>query len=293
MDAAPVSSPLHPVPPVRSGAPVPPVRSGAPVSPAADAGPSGSHTPATAAAARAPLWDGAVNARDVGAVVSAVQPGRLYRMGRQEWVTEAGWEQAWDHGVRTVIDLRNPFELGRRSPDPRVQPDVLARFLVLNLPTEDQADADFMALTGPYLNTPEHYRENLDRWPEKFGAIARAFITAPPGGVVIHCAAGRDRTGMVVALLLAASGIPHPEIGADYARAVTAINDRYRGQEVPHETPRSDEELTEWLTVAQGHLRTLLSSLDAARYLLDAGLTEAELDLLRARLTGPRAPAHR
>ncbi|MPY12335.1 tyrosine-protein phosphatase, partial [Arthrobacter sp. KR32] len=93
--------------------------------------------------------------------------------------------------------------MGRRSQDPRVRPDVFARFTVLNLPTEDQTDADFMALTGPYLNTPEHYRENLYRWPEKFGAIARAFVTAPPGGVVIHCAAGRDRTGMVVALLLA------------------------------------------------------------------------------------------
>ncbi|MPY10051.1 tyrosine-protein phosphatase [Arthrobacter bussei] len=281
MDAAPVSSPLHPVPPVRSGASLPPAEGRAS---------SGSHSPAAGATAPGPLWDGAVNARDVGAAVSAVQPGRLYRMGRHEWVTEAGWEQAWEHGARTVIDLRNPFELGRRSQDPRVRPDVLARFTVLNLPTEDQTDADFMALTGPYLNTPEHYRENLYRWPEKFGAIARAFVTAPPGGVVIHCAAGRDRTGMVVALLLAASGIPHPEIGADYARAVTAINDRYRGQEVPHETPRSHEELAEWLAVAQGHLGTLLSSLDAARYLLDAGLTEAELDLLRERLTGSRAP---
>ncbi len=232
------------------------------------------------------LWDGAVNARDLGGS-GGVQPGRLYRMGRHEWVTQAGWAQAWDHGVRTVIDLRNPFELGRRPTDPAVAPEVLDGFVVRNLPTEDQSDEEFMALTGPYLNTPEHYGENLTRWPEKFAAIARAFVSAPPGGVVVHCAAGRDRTGMVVALLLSAAGVPHAVITADYAAAVTAINDRYRAQEVPHETPRSDAELASWLEDAQGHLHELLSSLDAAELLRSGGLGEEELHLLRARLTDP------
>ncbi|THJ68375.1 tyrosine-protein phosphatase [Arthrobacter echini] len=232
------------------------------------------------------LWEGAVNARDLGGT-GLVQRGRLYRMGRHEWVTQSGWDQAWDDGVRTVIDLRNPFELGRRPTDPAVPPEVLDRFRLHNLPTEDQSDAEFMALTGPYLNTPEHYGENLLRWPRKFAAIARAFVSAPVGGVVVHCAAGRDRTGMVVALLLSAAQVPHSAIVADYAAAVTAVNDRYRGQETPHETPRSDEELAAWLEDAEGFLHELLASLDAAELLRTGGLSEEELELLRARLTDP------
>lgn len=230
------------------------------------------------------LWDGAVNARDLGAV-AGVHPGRMYRMGRQEWVTAAGWDQAWEQGVRTVIDLRNAYELGRRATDPPVDRESMDRFTVVNLPTEDRSDEEFAALSGPYLATPEHYRDNLMRWPEKFAAIARAVVSAPAGGVVIHCAAGRDRTGMVVAVLLSAAGLPAAAISADYARAVTAINERYRGQETPHEVPRSDEELAQWLDYAQGHLADLLSSLDAAGLLLRGGLAEQELTALRRRLT--------
>ncbi|RJT83181.1 tyrosine-protein phosphatase [Arthrobacter cheniae] len=255
--------------------------------PRSTAAPVTSSRPPLRAELETPLWDGAVNARDLGGTGGLVQPGRLYRMGRHEWLTEAGWESAWEHGVRTVIDLRNPFERGRRPSDPDVGREVLDRFTLVNLPTEDQSDAEFMALAGPYLNTPEHYRDNLGRWPERFAAIARAFIVAPRGGVVIHCAAGRDRTGMVTALLLDAIGITPEAIAGDYATAVTAINTRYRGQEKPHEAPRSDEELTLWLEHAQGHLAGLLSSLDSAQYLFDAGLTRAELDHLRRRLTDP------
>ncbi|KNC15071.1 hypothetical protein AC792_15515 [Arthrobacter sp. RIT-PI-e] len=241
----------------------------------------------TSAPDPAVLWEGAVNARDLGGVGAVVQPGRLYRMGRHEWVSETGWHEAWDDGVRTVIDLRNAFELGRRETDPPVGEGTLGRFEFVNLPTEDQSDAEFMALSGPYLSTPEYYRDNLERWPEKFAAIARAFLSARPGGVVVHCAAGRDRTGMVLALLLAAAGVPHEAILGDYTVAVTAMNDRYRGQETPHEEPRSDEELAAWLEYARRHLQELLTGLDAAAFLKRAGLTGAELTALRARLTDP------
>ncbi|MFC3300312.1 tyrosine-protein phosphatase [Arthrobacter agilis] len=247
---------------------------------------SGAAAPIATPGPRGPLWEGAVNARDLGGTGTVV-PGCLYRMGRHEWLTATGWDQAWDQGVRTVIDLRNPFELGRRQADPVVEPGVLERFSVLNLPTEDRSNEEFLALTGPYLSTPEHYRENLDRWPAKFAEIVRAVISAPPGGVVIHCAAGRDRTGMVVALLLDAVGVPHAAIVEDYAAAVRAINDRYRTQEVPHERPRSDEELDAWLAHTRAHLAEFLAALDAGRFLAHAGVSDRDLRLLRERLTGP------
>lgn len=244
--------------------------------------------------AEAVAWDGAVNARDLGGTGDddrRVQPGRLYRMGRHEWITEVGWQQAWDDGVRTIIDLRNGSELGRRPEDPPVPQQALDRFTYVNAPTEDQSDEEFRALCGPYLSTPKYYRNNLERWPERFAGIARAVATAPAGGVVMHCAAGRDRTGMVTALLLGAAGISVAAISADYAAAVTTINNRYRSQEKPHEPPKNDDELAAWLRVARSHLEELLDTLDARQFLLDAGLTAAELALLTARLTERESPA--
>src|SRR6478736_6871249 len=57
-------------------------------------------------------WDGAVNAWHVA--------GDVYRMGRREWLTEDGWRQAYLHGIRTVVDLRNEAEIRRRETDPPV-----------------------------------------------------------------------------------------------------------------------------------------------------------------------------
>jgi protein-tyrosine phosphatase len=225
-----------------------------------------------------------VNARGLDGLAGLVGPGRLYRMGRREWLTERGWQQAWDDGVRTVIDLRNADEVGRRCTDPLVPDGAAGRFLVLNLPTEDPSDAGFRALSGPYLSSPRHYRDNLERWPGKFAAVARAVAAAPPGGVVVHCAAGRDRTGMVTALLLSACGVPVEDIADDYALAVQSMNEHYRTQAAPREEPRSGPELRDWLVETRGYLRDLLSTLDAGSFLLGAGLAPEELLALRSRL---------
>lgn len=205
-------------------------------------------------------------------------------MGRHEWLTDAGWQQAYDDGVRTVVDLRNPGERGRRETDPVINPAVLDRFRVVNCPTEDQSDEEFMRLVGPYLSTPEYYLENLRRWPEKIAAVVRV-IAESEGAVVVHCSAGRDRTGMVTAVLLALAGASPEDIADDYALAVHGINEHHRAQEKPHERPKSPEELHEWISHTRAHLLELLDGFDAEAYLRGAGLSQAELRAVRARLT--------
>jgi protein-tyrosine phosphatase len=228
-------------------------------------------------------WEGAVNARDLGGVSAAIRRGSLYRMGRHEWLTDAGWQQAYDDGVRTVIDLRNPGERGRRDTDPVLNTDVLDRFRVINCPTEDQSDEEFMQLVGPYLSSPVYYRENLLRWPEKIAAVVRA-IAESEGAVIVHCSAGRDRTGMVTAVLLALAGVPHADIADDYALAVQGINEHHLAQERPHETPKSPAQLREWIARARAHLLDLLDGFDPETYLRDAGNSAREIAAVRARL---------
>ena len=232
-------------------------------------------------------WEGAANARDLGGVPAGngrIQPSRLYRMGRSEWLTARGWQQAYDAGVRTVIDLRNAAEIGRRDTDPVVPPSAVRGIGFLNLPTQEPDDPDFTALTGPYMSSPRFYAENLRRWPEKFAAIARAAAHAPPGGVVLHCSAGRDRTGLVTALLLGVAGVRPADIAADYRAALTGINDWHRTQQQPRERPLNDAELAARADAAEGELLGFLQEFDAAAYLRRAGTGEETLARLRSRL---------
>jgi protein-tyrosine phosphatase len=139
-------------------------------------------------------WDGAVNAWHVS--------GGIYRMGRREWLTEAGWKQAFDDGVRTVVDLRNPDQGRRRDSDPVVPAAAWAGIDVVQAPTEEPGDPRFTAVTGPYLNDPAHYAENARLFPGKLVDVFRAIaVAAPKGDVLLHCAAGRDRTGLVAAMV--------------------------------------------------------------------------------------------
>lgn len=232
-------------------------------------------------------WEGAANARDLGGIPAAnshIQPGRVYRMGRSEWLTARGWQQAYDAGVRTVVDLRNSSEIGRRDTDPVVPPSAVTGIRFLNLPTQEADVPDFTALTGPYMSSPRFYPENLRRWPEKFAAIARAVADAPPGGVVLHCSAGRDRTGLVAALLLDLAGVAPGEIAADYREALTGINDWHRTQQRPRERPLDDSELAARAGSAEAELLDMLRNFDAAAYLRRAGAGEGTLARLRSRL---------
>jgi len=227
---------------------------------------------------RSVRWGGLHNARDLGGLptgTAATRPGRIFRTPRLDGLDEQGWTELVDAGVRTIVDLRNPHEI-----EPLPLPTGVTRH---HRPVEVWEDRDFMARWGDVLDSPEYYRANLEAWPELIVDALRAVADAPDGAVVIHCSAGRDRTGLVTALLLSLVGVPHDAIVEDYACAVVAMND-YARSGLGDETGRTDDELDARLAEVTGHLRALLAELDVAGYLSAHGMSADELARLRSRL---------
>lgn len=222
-------------------------------------------------------WDGAVNAWHVA--------GSVYRMGRREWLTETGWQQAYGGGIRTVIDLRNPDEIRRRDTDPRVGEATLAAFDVVHAPTEDPGNAEFRALCVPYLNNPASYPDNARIFPGKLAAVFRA-VAAAPGGVVIHCSAGRDRSGMIAAMLQDLAGAGEDAIALSYARAMRGINEHHRLSATPHPHERylPEEILAPLIEARQESLLRFVRQLKTAEFLGHNGVTVPELTAIRGKL---------
>ncbi|HET8795589.1 MAG TPA: tyrosine-protein phosphatase [Arthrobacter sp.] len=232
-------------------------------------------------------WDGIFNARDLGGLRTGTGTtafATFYRTARLECLTDLGWQQLYDAGVRTIVDLRNEDERIRRDTDPVIDQNALPAVTVVSCPTEDQSDPEFMRICGPYLDSPEYYMENLRRWPEKFAAVFRAMAEVRDGAIVFHCAGGRDRTGMISMMLLLLAGVEHDDIVVDYELSVRDVNEYFKASKHPKEAPRTEPELTTALEQRTTAMRQLFSGFDVERYLLDAGLTAAELQAIRARL---------
>lgn len=224
-------------------------------------------------------WEGAVNAR--------LLAGDIYRMGRSEWLTATGWRQAWDDGVRTIVDLRNGNERTRRPTDPVVPPEAIARFTVLHRPTEDPAHERFGAVFGRYMAHPRSYLDCLRLFPDKIAEVFRALAGAE-GAVVINCSAGRDRTGLVSMLLLQLAGASAQANADHYELGLRGINEWHRISPYPHPVERhlAEEELAERIAETRAAFLAALDRLDAEAYLLAAGVTAAEIRRLRRRLSG-------
>jgi len=206
-------------------------------------------------------------------------------MGRHEWVTETGWQQMYDDGVRTVIDLRASRERRHRDTDPEVPDDVKGRIDVVHCPTEDPDHSDFSELFGPYLKDPAQYGDYLQLFGDKIAAVFKA-IAASPGKVVVHCSAGRDRSGVIALILQRLAGIGEEEIVRGYELAARGINERHRTHGAPHahDPYLAEDELEAMLEQRRASLRDFLSSIDAVAFLAANGVSDLEIVAVRAKL---------
>jgi protein-tyrosine phosphatase len=205
------------------------------------------------------LWidlEGAVNVRDVGGLPAAggsIRAGRLIRSDNLQDLTEADLATLIeDHGVRAVADLRTGVEVRAEGPGPMMaQPSV--RVVHLSLLPEAGVNTDVVAAErdaatiaqvvaqttegdGPpvlpwearekthgRMTVPQTYLRYLIDRPDSVVDALRLIATTD-GATIVHCAAGKDRTGVVVAMALSAVGVAPEVIVADYALTAERIH---------------------------------------------------------------------
>ncbi|NYI92954.1 protein tyrosine/serine phosphatase [Amycolatopsis endophytica] len=181
--------------------------------------------------------EGAVNARDLGGTPTEdggeISGRRLLRSDNLQGLTPADIKVLVDDlGLTTVVDLRGTPEVTREGPGPLTAVEAVRHHHFSVLP--EAGDATDAAADDPgdalYANRgrekvlarfPDNvmtslYLGYLEDRPESIVAALRTIASAP-GAALVHCAAGKDRTGVVTAFALTVAGVGRDEVIADYA----------------------------------------------------------------------------
>jgi protein-tyrosine phosphatase len=244
-----------------------------------------------------PRWialDGAVNAR-------AIVPGVLLRADNLQSLSERDVRRLLDEQrVEVVLDLRTDIEVALEGPGPlSAEPGVRIEHRSLYPDSGGNTDFDIEAVKPWH---PAHddaiadeppvvraYVSYLRRRPDSIVAALRAIARAR-GAVLVHCAAGKDRTGVVVALALDAAGIERTEIAADYLASRERIEE-IMARLMSSETYRTELEGHDPHRHAPlpGTLERFFEIVEesfggSVAWLAANGLEDADLELLRRRL---------
>ena len=293
--------------------------------------------------------DGAVNVRDLGGLPtedgSRTRSRRLLRADNLQDLSETDVRMLVDDfGVRQVLDLRTDAEIDLEGPGPITrEPAVTVRELTLypeagkrtDALTEDQPTSSAGAPTGldvtrvsgadqlPWTSgrpEPEaidaderpaviHYLGYLRHASDNIVESLRAIGQRSDGATLVHCAAGKDRTGTVIALALLVAGVQREHVVADYARSGEVI-DKIMIRLASTKTYAADVSDAEgnpvtdlsmdpvtWAAIANRQrpraetMHRLLEILDERvggpiQWLTDEGLTADEQQAIRAHLVG-------
>jgi protein-tyrosine phosphatase len=230
------------------------------------------------------MFPSLLNARDLGGNPTTdgavTRSGSLLRADDLAQLSPEGLEALAGYGIETVLDLRWPEEIAAApSPVPLRLPGV--RYLSVSLLAG--SPADWIARGG--ICAKERWKCTvLERLQPQVGEALAAIAAAGPGPLLFHCVAGKDRTGVIAALLLALADVAPAAIAADYAASAANLRDAYLSR-YPDADPVA---IIESLRCPEEAVHNMLRYLDAAggirAYLGGIGLSAAEIMRLRARL---------
>jgi protein-tyrosine phosphatase len=226
-------------------------------------------------------WEGCANVRDLGGLRVARGTQTAFhvvvRADNARQLTDSGWQAAADYGITTVLDLRSDPEC---AADPPAHPGFVHRRLSLfeDYDGDPAYRADLHRRVAA-LDIDEKnrvlYSEALDRNAPRFADALKAIAAAVPGGTLVHCSGGKDRTGVLAGLLLRLVGVPFDGVEADYVRSETRLG-------IPNSAPAGV------IVPVIERIETLHGS--TRRFFLDAGASTEDVDRLAQALLGGHPP---
>src|SRR5215207_1126812 len=225
------------------------------------------------------LWDACYNVRDLGGYSTKhnrqtrwrafVRADNLVRL------SDAGKKALIAYGVKTIIDLRSEYELD-------IDPPVFSSFhgqngfpQHINLPILDESDKAGIEIINQTPSLPEMYSIIVERYQKNIARVLQVFAKATNGTILFHCRSGRDRTGIIAAMLLSLAGVDDSTIAKDYTISSVYIQPTF-------EKPLSEE--PEIMLQFLAYLDTQYGGIHA--YLLEAGVSESELTCIQQHLFG-------
>lgn len=235
-------------------------------------------------------FDALDNFRDYGDYATAagrrIGVGRLFRSGHQARVTEADLERLGAFGIATVVDLRRP---GERRDQPSKRPAGFAGTVIESryddggeaphitfLKTADLTiDAGRRFMTDTYRQLPFE-PSHLDLFGRYFRALAET-----DGPVLIHCAAGKDRTGLLAALTHHVLGVHRDDMVEDYLLTNIAVDLEGRAPAIARQLealtgrPAAHDAVVAFLGVEPVYLETALAGITARHGSVDGYLEQA------------------
>jgi protein-tyrosine phosphatase len=232
--------------------------------------------------------EGCYNLRDIGGY--ATSDGRLtrwrtvFRSDGLHRLPQASQARLLGYSIRTIIDLRRSTEL-------EISPNVLAQSTGLRYRNISLVEDEKLAQN--LLHLVELYKGMLDNSQAQFKLLFESLLVPGSFPLLIHCTAGKDRTGLVIALLLSLANVPAETIAADYALSsvyLTPLFEHIREQLI-QANPAMD--LSGFEKVMAANPEMMLETLEYLEskyggirpYLAGLGFTNEQLDYLRDCLT--------
>ena len=160
------------------------------------------------------------NLRDLGGLRTGdgrrVRTGRVLRSASPFFVDASQARMLVEElGVRTRVDLRSDVEIGECPNEHVAGLDHAVHHLPLRAGGAWEHRVDPV---DPSEAVAAHYARYLEHSPDSITSIVRLAADAARTPMLVHCSAGKDRTGVVVALMLSAVGVTAEQVVADYAR---------------------------------------------------------------------------
>ncbi|MCW2666371.1 MAG: protein tyrosine phosphatase [Frankiales bacterium] len=251
--------------------------------------------------------EGAANVRDVGGLPTVdgrtTRRGVLLRADNLQGLTPRDVEELTGaRRLRTVLDLRSTGEVHLEGPGPLRATDVAHHHLTLIPETEGEPDQVEVERAIPSRahragETPNDmtgfYVGYLEDAPDKVAEALRLIADPASGATLVHCAAGKDRTGVVVAVALSLVGVTREAVVQDYVKSAERIEAILaRLQASPTYGGDLAERLVDDMRPVAGSMERFLDHVDRAYggphgLALSLGVDEETLERLGRRLVGP------